>query len=240
MAFVNRVDSLLKAHNGDVLYSIPSPRLSLQTQSKEIQVTVEQSGLIELVKKMADGDESAMTTFYDATVNRVFGMALKVVLRAELAEEVVGNVYLQVWRQATSFDPERSSPIGWLMMICRSRALDMLRREKSATREQYQEDEQRNLYNKADENPGTPLDDIIESETSQQVAAALQLLNKKQRQTIALAFYRDMSHQEIADHTGQPLGTVKSNIRRAQDILRNVLSRDDLSNPGSGGLYEKA
>ena len=235
MTFVLQNERLPVDRGWGVLYSVAPHR-----QLKENRVAVDQDGLVALMEKIKTAEQSAMAEFYDATINRVFGLSMKIVLRSELAEEVVSDVYLQVWRQAKNFNPERASPIGWLLMICRSRALDMLRREKSATRNQYQGDDQHNICNKQDENIEIPLDDIIKSEISGRVSAALQLLNKKQRQTITLAFYRDMSHQEIADYTGQPLGTVKSNIRRAQDILRNVLSRDDLVDLGNGGLYEKA
>jgi len=195
-------------------------------------MTEDQSGLVALIEKIAVGDETAVSEFYDATVNRVFGLAMKIVLRPELAEEVVGDVYLQIWRQARNYNSAKASPIGWLLMICRSRALDILRREKSATKNQFQDDDEK--YDLEDESVAMPLDSILGSEISTRVSDALKLLNKKQREAISLAFYRDMSHKEISTHTGQPLGTVKSNIRRAQDILRNVLEKDEL---GTGGLY---
>jgi RNA polymerase sigma-70 factor (ECF subfamily) len=107
---------------------------------------------------------------------------------------------------------------------------------------QYQENEQREFQ---DENITAPLDEMMNAEISEQVSTALQVLSKVQRQTLALAFYRGMSHQQISTYTGQPLGTVKSNIRRAQDILRNVLDKTDLSTTGmtegtTGGLYGEA
>ena len=203
-------------------------------QGMDRQVTDDQANLIELMQRISQGDDNALAKLYDLTVNRVYGMALKIVMRKDLAEEVVSDVYIQVWRKAHSFKPERASPIGWLLMICRSRALDRLRREKSATKNQYQEDD---AIETEDETTQVPLDKMMEQETSTQVAAALKLLNKNQRESIALAFYRGMSHQEISDYTGQPLGTVKSNIRRAQDILRNMLNKDALA---TGGFYGKA
>ncbi len=194
----------------------------------------EEGNLTSLLEKVSNGDESAMGSFYDATVNRVYGLAMKVVLRPELAEEVVSDVYLQVWRQANRYRSKRATPIGWLLMICRSRALDKLRREKSATKNQYQDEDP---YETEDENSETPLDTLLKGDLSKQVLAALRVLTKSQRQTIALAFYRGMSHQEISDYTGQPLGTVKSNIRRAQAILRKSLESSDFS---TGGIYGEA
>ncbi len=221
-----------------VLYSLPLHR----PRREDLMTTNSQDDLSTLIVKISTGDEAAMATLYDATVNRIYGMAMKVVLRPELAEEVVGDVYLQVWQKAKSFNPDRAAPIGWLLMMCRSRALDKLRREKSATMNQYQENEQRDFK---DENITAPLDEMMNAEVSEQVSTALQVLNKAQRQTLALAFYRGMSHQQISTYTGQPLGTIKSNIRRAQDILRNVLDKTDLSTTGmkegtTGGLYGEA
>ena len=179
-----------------------------------------QTDLVAYINKIKMGDEAAMGGLYDATVNRVYGMAIKVVIRPELAEEVVSDVYLQVWRQVSKYNSERATPMGWLLVICRSRALDMLRREKSVTRNQYQQDEQCDFQ---DESMETPLDGMMSGEMSKQVSTALLMLNSIQRQVLALAFYRGLSHQQISDYTGQPLGTVKSHIRRAQAALKDVL-----------------
>lgn len=227
-------DERLPPDNGwGVLYSLPLCR-----RDRESLMNNNRGDLVTLIAKISTGDEAAMASLYDTTVNRVYGMAMKIVMRPELAEEVVGDVYLQVWRKAGNYNAERAAPIGWLLMICRSRALDKLRREKSATMNQYQDDEQRDFQ---DENIKEPLDDMMSTEISEQVSAALQVLNKNQRQTLALAFYRGMSHQQISVYTDQPLGTVKSNIRRAQDVLRNVLDKNDLSTKGMiGGLYGEA
>ena len=191
----------------------------------------EHDSLSLLIERIAEGDDTAMTAFYDSTVNRVFGMALKIVLRAVLAEEVVGDVYLQVWRTAKNYHSDKAVPIAWLLMMCRSRALDRLRREKSKTRNQYQQEETREF---SDEVIEAPFEDRMGEEIKSKITAALLLLNKKQRQMIVLAFYRGMSHKEIAEYTVQPLGTVKSSIRRAQAILRHALDSDDLT---IGELY---
>ncbi len=184
-----------------------------------------------LLQGIMAGQEASMSQLYDATVRRVYGLAVKIVHRPELAEEIVGDVYLQVWQQADKYNPQRASPIAWILMICRSRALDKLRREKSATMNQYQEDPQQDTL---DETTPTALDSMMQNELSTRITNALRLLSKSQRQTIALAFYRGMSHQQIAHYTGEPLGTVKSNIRRAQAVLRNALDSDDIN---VGGLY---
>ena len=190
--------------------------------------------LLALLEKIGSGDEAAMATLYDATVNRIFGLAIKIVSKPELAEEVVGDVFMQIWNKAKDFDSERAVPLAWMLMICRSRSLDKLRRESRVTKSQVEELDQMQTE---DSDTKTPIEDLEGIELSSRVYDALQILNDKQRLLITLAFYKDMSHQEISEYTGDPLGTVKSNIRRAQLILRETLSREDLV---KGAVYGEA
>lgn len=179
--------------------------------------------LSDLIVRIQSGDELALQSLYETTVNRVFALAVKIVGRSELAEEVVSDVFLQVWRRCDDYDAQRAVPMAWLLMICRSRALDRLRKEKSATRNQYQQDEYEQFE---DTNRVSMVESIAQSELSARVNEALAVLNQKQRVMITLAFYRGMSHQEICAYTGDPLGTVKSNLNRAQAILKRTLSRE--------------
>lgn len=183
----------------------------------------EEDPLLALLQRIKTGEEAAMELLYNLTVNRLYGLAVKIVTKPELAEEVIGDVFLQVWKKAGDFDSERATPLTWLLMICRSRSLDKLRREKSATNHQRRDHEKNPI-----EAPviATPFEVFEEIECSESILVALKILNDKQRQMIALAFYKGMSHQEISTYTGDPLGTVKSNLRRAQDILRKALSHE--------------
>ena len=131
MALILENERLPVEQGWGVVYSLP-----LHNRRKGGAMIEDQSGLVALLERIRLSDELAMSGFYDATVSRVYGMAMKVVQRAELAEEVVGDVYMQVWRQINNYKADRASPIGWLLMICRSRALDILRREKTVTRNQ--------------------------------------------------------------------------------------------------------
>jgi len=206
----------------------------LLNRIEEISMEQQSDPLLALLKKIGSGDAAAMETLYDATVNRIFGLAIKIVLKPELAEEVVGDVFMQVWNKAKDFDSKRAIPLAWMLMICRSRSLDKLRREKKVTRNQVDELDQAQTQ---DSDATSPIEDMEGIELSSRVYEALQMLNDKQRQLITLAFYKDMSHQEISEYTGDPLGTVKSNIRRAQLILRETLSREDLE---KGAVYGEA
>lgn len=181
----------------------------------------DQAELYVLLEKIQQGDQAALGKFYDVTVGRVFGVALKVTSSHELAEEIVSDVYMQLWRSAASYSTERASPITWVLMMAHSRSIDVLRREGSTTRNQVPLDDNDDIQDTA--NPD-PLDNTLGFQQNNALCEALQLLDGQQRQMITFAFYRGMSHQEIAHYTGEPLGTVKSVLRRAQSILRAALS----------------
>ena len=189
--------------------------------------------LLELLTRIQVRDEAALAELYDAIVKRVYGLAIKIVLKPELADEVVGDVFLQVWNKAKDFDASRAVPLAWILMICRSRALDKLRRERPQLNNNTCEFDQDRSEDEIAETSFTKAHGI---DVKSRVYEAIQFLTDKQRQAIYLAFYKDMTQSEISEYTGDPIGTVKSNIRRAQLILKETLSRDDLSN---GGTYEK-
>ena len=188
------------------------------------QKSPEADPLEALLTQISNGDEAALGRLYDATVSRVYGLAMKITLRQELAEEVVGDVFLQVWKKSSSYQAGRASPIAWLMLICRSRAIDLLRREQRATRGRDSLDDHQEVV---DEKTETPIEVSLNSEFGGQMKTALQTLPEIQRQMIALAYFRGMSHQEVATYTCQPLGTVKSHLRRAQQALRKILTANE-------------
>ncbi len=173
-----------------------------------------------LIARMTGGDEAALARFYDLTLGRVHALALRITQRADLAEDVCVETYWQAWREAARFDTTRGEPLAWLMMMTRSRALDTLRRLGS-TPPCADPD---TLLDGLPCLAPLPLDQLISAECAGALDRALTQLTPVQRQLVALAFYRDLSHQEISDATGLALGTVKSHIKRAQDTLRRVLS----------------
>lgn len=172
-----------------------------------------------LIQRMAAGDEAALGRLYDLTLSRVYGLALKITGRRDLAEEVCVETYWQSWREATRYDALRGQPLAWLMVMTRTRALDALRRLDRVT---YCADPETHLESESCPD-ASPLDQLLHSEQSGALKQALATLTPTQRQMVALAFYKDLSHQEISDHTGLPLGTVKSHLKRAQASLRGVL-----------------
>lgn len=179
--------------------------------------------LAALVERMAARDESALAEFYDATLGKAYGMTLRMLRDAALVEEVLSDAYHQTWREAGRYDRARSAPLTWLMMICRSRALDALRARDIAVAHE----DPATLQCDADQQRGNdPLDLLTATRSRNDVHVALRTLTPPQRQMIGLAFFRGFSHREIAEQTKIPLGSVKSQIRRAVDALRGVLGKD--------------
>jgi RNA polymerase sigma factor (sigma-70 family) len=161
-------------------------------------------------------DEAALGQLYDATIGRVYGLALRITRSRETAEEVAEDVYMQVWRDAGRFDPQRGAGVlGWLLVICRSRALDALRRADTANAHPEPETLVPELANES--GPETLLQ---AAQQHSALHAALNELSALQRQLLALAFFRGLTHEEIAAQLAMPLGTVKSHIRRALIALK--------------------
>lgn len=168
---------------------------------------------------IARHDEQALGALYDATLGKVYAVALRITSKPESAEEVVGDVYLQVWRDAAKFDVTRGKALTWLLTICRSRALDLLRRRDPAQLHEDPESLWLDMPHADD-----PQDLLLTIERQSKVHAALQTITPVQRQMVALAFFKGLSHQEIADHSGLPLGTVKTHLRKALEALHDTLT----------------
>ncbi|MBI3348684.1 MAG: sigma-70 family RNA polymerase sigma factor [Burkholderiales bacterium] len=171
------------------------------------------------ISGIVEHDERALLALYEATLSRVYGLVLRLVRRSQLAEEVAEEVYFQVWRQAPRFDAERGRPLTWLLGMARSRAIDAIRRESRFQHEELDE-ESAPLSAPAAES-GDEL--LAVAQGHAQLHRALLLLKPQPRQLVALAFFNGLSHEEIASQTSLPLGTVKSQIRRALITLREAL-----------------
>lgn len=170
---------------------------------------------------MAKGDEEALSAFYDATVGKAYGVAVRIVGDSTLAEDIVTDVYHNAWSKAANYSPERGSPLAWLLTICRNRALDRLRHESSAARTAAAAAAQQ-VSNRVDE-PDQLLELVEEGHVVQKL---LKTISAEDRQLIALAFFKDLTHRQIAEVTAMPLGTVKSRIRRALDALSRAVPAD--------------
>lgn len=195
-----------------------APMEERQTLSVVRSEPTDDAGLEALLAAIAAGDETAFATLYDATSARAYALILRITQVAALAEEVMSDVYLQVWQQAQRFDPARGNAQAWLFMMCRSRALDALRRREPA--ETHAEPDSLRGEDSAGDNP---LDLLSALDRSTAIHAAVAQLGEVERQLLALAFFRGLSHQEIADQTGIPLGTVKTLLRKSMHTLKDRL-----------------
>ena len=176
--------------------------------------------VVALVARMADKDEAALGQLYDMTVKRLHAFALRIVRDPGLAEEVTEDALFQAWREAHRFDVNRGKVMTWLLTICRSRALDALRRVDAA---ECVEDP--DIFRSHEASFSAEPEYLLRQfETGNAVHSALMLLPPNERQAIGLAFFRGLTHQEIADHWRMPLGTVKTLMHRAFAQLRVSLA----------------
>ena len=179
--------------------------------------------LLPLVKEIAQGETAALTSLYDATVGKVVAVARAVLHNVEDAEEVTCDVYTQVWRTAHHFDATQGSVQGWLLTIARNRSIDMLRQRQCRQRAFATEQPPKET---PDERVlGNPEDLLGLFQSGMMVHAVLAALTPLRRELVGMAFFRGLSHAQIAAETGLPLGTVKAHIRRALDALRESLDR---------------
>ena len=176
--------------------------------------------LASLVERVATGDQSALDTLYDTTNRLIYSLVLRVLNDVSAAEEVLLDVYTQVWRQASSYDANRGAPLAWMATIARSRAIDRLRSGWQDRRRK----ESLDVLGDAPTNAASPEETTAISERQKFVREALNLLTPEQRQVIELAYYSGLSHSEIAEKLNQPLGTVKTRTRLGMMKLREALA----------------
>jgi RNA polymerase sigma factor (sigma-70 family) len=175
--------------------------------------------LLRLIAGMRRGDESALEELYDATVGKVYALAVAILHNKEDAEEVVCATYAHAWANVARYDASRANPLGWLLMMCRSRALDRLR-QRRATPTAVDIDAIADSKPDDREQPDALLSAL---QQRSRVHAALSKLTPERRHLISLAFLKGLTHPEIAAATGLALGTVKSHVRRALAQLRDEL-----------------
>ena len=175
--------------------------------------------LATLVERMRNGQERALEELYEATVGKLYALASAILRSAEDTEEIVCETYAYAWANAARFDPSRANALGWLLMLCRSRALDRLRQRRAAANAL-------DIVGMRETDSGgsdQPYDILSLMQRRSRVHIALAQLTPERRRLVSLAFLQGLSHQEIADATHLPLGTVKSHLRRALAQLRETL-----------------
>lgn len=185
-----------------------------------------------LVQRLAARDEAALGALYDATVDRLYAVAWRVLGDDGDAEEAVADAFAQAWEQAPRYDAARGTVMAWLLLIARSRALDLRRRRDDTGVRVGGEEAEHALAREASSEPAA-VDLLAQLQQGHALRAALATLGEEPRRLIALAFFEDLSHREIAQRTGLPIGTVKSHIRRGLERLRWVLEHGDGGTEGA-------
>lgn len=176
------------------------------------------------VDRVVNQDERALACLYEALASRVQTFVLRLTRQQALAEEVTEDVFWQLWRQAPRFDPQKGSVMAWIMNMARSRALDALRQVES----REVQDEMALETASSEASDETPLELLTALDERHRLHHAVAQLEPLSRQLLALAFFRGMTHDEIAQHCDLPLGTVKSQIRRSLVRLQDCLARQGL------------
>jgi len=177
----------------------------------------------DLLRRIAAGDKDAFGTLYDRTSRVLFAIARQILRNDTAAEDLLQDVYLQVWDRAKSFDESLGRPITWLITLTRNRAVDRLR----ANRRFDQMIESAQLESSSGVMDSTERDELA-TEDRRLVRKALDDLPAEQRQAVALAFFGGLTQAEIANELKVPLGTVKARIRRGMIQMRDALKRLDL------------
>lgn len=183
--------------------------------------------LADLLARTAMSDQSAFAELYRITSGQLYGVALRMLRDQAAAEEILQDAYVSVWHHAGTYAAAKSQPMTWLTSIVRNRCLDQLRRRELDTvpmnRDSGDDDGEIEM-DFAAEGPG-PMDMLVAGAESRSVRSCVETLEGGQKQAIALAFYQGLTHAELAEQLRQPLGTIKSWVRRGLERLRQCLDR---------------
>lgn len=173
-----------------------------------------------LLELIAQQSREALEAFYDRHASAVYSLAMHMLKDSGVAEEVTQDVFLNVWRRASSYQSQRGSVLAWLFSIAHHRAIDELRRRR---REQAQVQPGADLTDKLSDDSVDPTEHAATEMERSRLNDALSRLRPEQREVVVLAYFGGLTHSEIARHLGQPLGTVKTRMRLALQKLREVL-----------------
>ena len=174
-----------------------------------------------LIRRIAQGDEQALSQLYDRYAATVMGIALKIVRQREIAEEITQEAFWRVWQRASTFDNSRGNCAPWLFGIARNLSIDELRRRAARPQAAYEDPERPLLEAIADE---ADVEEVVWlGEQRAVVRSAMQALSAEQREALELAYFSGLTQREIADKLGNPLGTIKTRVRLGLLKLRDLL-----------------
>jgi RNA polymerase sigma-70 factor (ECF subfamily) len=174
-----------------------------------------------LIRRIVDADETALGALYDRWVRSLYSLVLHLLRDPDEAEDVVEETFWQAWRKAGSYEPSKGAVSTWLLTIGRRKALDRLRARKRNREDPIQDERGFSDLRSASPDPGSEAEG---SELREHIRAALRELPDEQREVLELGYFSGLSQAEIAEKTGQPLGTIKTRMRLAMQKLREPLS----------------
>jgi RNA polymerase sigma factor (sigma-70 family) len=174
----------------------------------------------------ANRDAAAFRSLYNATSAKLFGFALRILSKRELAEEVLQESFVAIWHNAGTYQSHLAAPMTWMTTIVRNKAYDLLRRSDVAAEidgDQFDADIMNALHDPA----ATPIEALELSRDAKALAYCMSALEGLHRQVVGLAFFHDLSHSEVAQQMALPIGTVKTWIRRSLEKLKTCLAKGD-------------
>lgn len=174
--------------------------------------------LIALLTAAGRRDQRAFARLYELSSARLFGVALKLLRRRDWAEDALQEAFVNIWHHAHEYNAGLAAPMTWMTTIVRNRCLDWLRRPQH----EVASDDQA-LFESVPDDALGPLERLVQSAVAKSIFSCLQRLAARERQTIALAFLHGLTHSELAEHLKEPLGTVKTYVRRGLAQLKDCL-----------------
>ena len=176
---------------------------------------------IALLHRIGQGDRRSFEELYDRFSGVLFSTAYRVLNNREAAEDVLQDVFIQIWEKAALYDPARGKPMTWAITLTRNKAIDRLR--STQRRNRLQDDLEHEAQTVEQFDDKNSFDAVSSVETGEMVREAIKKLSKDQREAIELAFFSSLTQTEISERLGEPLGTVKARIRRGMMKLKDLL-----------------
>ncbi len=173
-------------------------------------------------------DANAFRALYNATSSKLFGFAVRILTKHELAEEALQEAFVSIWNNAATYQSHLAAPMTWMATIVRNKAFDLLRRSDDTVEidsEQFDSE----VVNALQDPQATPIEALQMSGDAKALAFCMSALEGMHRQVLSLAYYHDLSHSEVAKQLTLPVGTVKTWIRRSLERLRTCLAKREQS-----------
>lgn len=190
--------------------------------SRPVRTAIDCETLSRLVAATAEKDQAAFAALYDLTKRRLFGIALTVLRRRDLAEDVLQEAYIRVWRSAARFDPARGSALTWMATIVRNLAIDVKRSAAPATADD-------SVLMVIPFNGRSALDEIEATDDVRRLRRAIEALDPMRRKLVIAAYIHGQSREQLAERFGAPVNTIKTWLRRAVIDMRAALSAETMA-----------